>query len=267
VARSGLGKWILSLWRRVRFGARYRSRRFARLYDAGKRFEGSDGGLTRVLDRISNLDTAVVVDIGCGTGQMADRIANRVAAYHGFDTARAMIRFARWKYQKWSGGSSVEFATADARHIPLSDSTADVVIYPWSLNSIVLGGSIEGLYEAVEAVLAEGARVARSGGTLAVVETLNIANELPWGEVWHPGRRQFLACLERQHNMKRELFSNEWRFVLRRNVRRYAGIWFEPVSFRGADRRRATTLPECAGIWWKRVHKTSPGKNPSDGST
>ncbi len=252
-----LSKSLHRFSRKVRFGRRYGSMRFARLYDEGKSFQTSGETITAQIAQCHALKGAVVVDIGCGTGQMLDRVGAAVAEYHGFDTSDAMIRFARRRRTTDSEGTRVEFGVAHANSIPLADSCADLILFPWSLTSILGGGEAENWQATLESCLAEAERLASDAATIVILETLSLAHELPPGEIWHPGRREILHSLEGDHGFTRSLFENEWRFERWRNVRRYSGIWFDKHLFTDHSHRRGTTLIESCGSWCKRLAKRS----------
>ncbi|MET7366353.1 class I SAM-dependent methyltransferase [Streptomyces sp. NPDC005566] len=92
-----------------------------------------------------------LVDIGCGTGLVAERIALGRPALRvfGTDTSYGMVRLARQRIGA--------VALADARRLPLAGATADAVCAVWLLH--LLRGAGE-----VRAVVAEAARILRPGG-------------------------------------------------------------------------------------------------------
>ena len=249
----GWGSLAKALIRRVQFGRRYGSARFSRRYHEGKTHQDTRRELTRALAGVVALDGAVVVDVGCGTGQLLDQFGDRIGEYIGIDPSPYMIDVARRVPRDATVTDSYRFEIASAEQLPLEDASADLVIYPWSMNSIVTATRREDWADVLEAAISEGERILRDGGTLAVVESLSYAGELPWGEIWHPGRKAFLGRLESAYGMDRVLFANEWEFGSRANTRRCAGIWFDRNDFIGPEGEPRTSIVECAGIWWRRV--------------
>lgn len=242
---------IRRLLQRIRYGKRYASRRFARSYDLGKRFEDYQANLVSTLEGIAGIDGAVVADIGTGTGQVARRVADRAACVRGFDVAPAMIRFAGEACRRQSRLRPITFDVADAVELPVEDASVDIAIYPWSLTSILAPGWPFGWRGLLNAALSEADRIVRAGGTIAVIETANVLGELPWGHIWHPMRREFLSTLESELGFRKVLFANDWDFETVRNLRRFAGLWFAPDTIRSLTRSGKTVLEECAGIWWR----------------
>lgn len=285
-----LGRTVRKLFQDLRFGTRYTSHRFARRYDRGKRYEGVDGGLLDALELVVSLDA--VADIGCGTGQMARRLAGRVSVYFGFDVAPAMVDQARRSFRaprrgfgragKYSGKRTgydscepaarpaarpaAEFAVADAARVALADDSVDLVVYPWSLTSVV-ASCWDGDWPArVRQILAEADRVLRPEGTVAVIETANMLGESPWGEIWHPMRREMLGFLESDLGFQSVFFSNDWDFETSRNLRRYAPLWFTRETVQQVRRAGRTRIEECAGIWWRRCPRCAASNRSVPGA-
>ena len=102
-----------------------------------------------------------VLDVGCGTGEMAARLMELGYEVWGLDLSEAMIRHARGRCR------SDRFRVGDIEHIPFADETFDAV---------VCLGVIEYL-PTDEAALAEIWRVLKPGGS-AVVSTPSAVSPL-----------------------------------------------------------------------------------------
>jgi len=70
-------------------------------------------------------ERGVIVDIGCGTGQISLPLAERGYQIRGFDISGEMIEYARSKAAPQWGTS---FAVADACRLPTADRCADGVV-------------------------------------------------------------------------------------------------------------------------------------------
>lgn len=109
-----------------------------------------------------------VLDVGCGSALVADRIRDIDATYVGFDFGGHHIEYAAKKYADITDRRlRTHFARGDAQLLPFSDGWADVV---------VLSEVIEHLLQPELAVW-EIARVLKPGGVL--VMTTNNASEVP----------------------------------------------------------------------------------------
>lgn len=108
-----------------------------------------------------------VLDVGCGSAFVADRIAQTPATYVGVDFGGHHITDAQRRYAKRSQPLGVAFALNTAEALPFSTGSFDVV---------VMSGVIEHLLRPEIAVW-EVARVLRPGGVF--VMTTNNASEVP----------------------------------------------------------------------------------------
>jgi ArsR family transcriptional regulator len=99
----------------------------------------------------------VVADLGCGTGDLAARLAPRVARVHAVDRSAAMLRAAR---RRVGGAPNVTLHQADLAALPLDDASCDAALLVLAL-----------AYAAdPRAVLAEAARVLKPGGRAVVID-------------------------------------------------------------------------------------------------
>lgn len=246
---------------RMKYGSRYTSARFAANYDHGKSFEDYQGSLVIEVQNIVDINGARVIDVGAGTGQLVRKLGARVAEYHGFDVAPAMVAYAKRRFRHDIDAGRIHFGVAPAEAIPMENGIADATVFPWSMTSVV-SPYWEGDWRArVDMVIAEATRVTRAGGSVLVIETASLLDEVPEGEIWHPVRRAFLSYLEDAHGFRKRFYRNDWNFRSRRNLRFYGELLFDRATIKTVQRRGTTVLSETAGIWWKQV-PTEHGSAP-----
>jgi len=116
--------------------------------------------------------TDVVLDVGCGTGSLALRLAPRAATIHGLDISNEMIRIARGKAQA-AGAANVSF------HVGPFDSSFEL-FEPESLDG-VCAYSLLHLVEDRAAALGRIYRLLRPGGFF-------VSSTVCLGESWLPYR-------------------------------------------------------------------------------
>lgn len=100
-----------------------------------------------------------LLDIGTGTGRMAELFAPRARHVTGFDKSLDMLRVARARLQGLSA-ERFELVQGDFSVLPFADRSFDTVLLHQVLHYA----------QAPEQVLAEAARVTRPGGRIAIVD-------------------------------------------------------------------------------------------------
>jgi demethylmenaquinone methyltransferase/2-methoxy-6-polyprenyl-1,4-benzoquinol methylase len=96
----------------------------------------------------------LVVDLGCGTGDLCDQVRAAGGRAIGVDFAAAMLAGARAR------ASADALLRADAARLPLRDGIAAAVVSGFALRN----------FTSIAAVLGEAARVLTPGGRLALLE-------------------------------------------------------------------------------------------------
>ena len=131
--------------------------RIAPRYDALNRLltVGLDQRWRRVaLDEIAVSPGDRVLDLACGTGDLAEQAAARGARVIGVDFAREMLRGAVRR------GIPSDWVQGEASGLPFPDASVDVATCGFALRN----------FSSLEAAMAELARVLRPGGRLALIE-------------------------------------------------------------------------------------------------
>jgi len=127
-----------------------------------------------------------VLDVGCGTGELARRLARSGAHVVGVDPDERSVAVAR----AWGKPSTIEYHLAAAERLPLQDGSVDAVVSSVSAHH----------WEDREKGFAELARVLRPGGRIVFAELR------PAGSV----RR----ALDRRHAHRDLPSASEWRRLM-----------------------------------------------------
>lgn len=100
------------------------------------------------------------LDLCCGTGDVAFRLARTGVDAVGLDFSEAMLEIARSRFKVQVPKSQVQFVCGDALHTPFPDSHFDVVTIAYGLRNLA----------SCEQGLREMWRVAKPGGRLLVLD-------------------------------------------------------------------------------------------------
>ena len=125
--------------------------------------EAIEAALTRVLGKGS---LGSLLDIGTGTGRMAEILAERAERIVALDKSLAMLKVARAKLQHLPA-DRVELVQGDFASLPFEDGRFDTVLFHQVLH----------FAHSPAAVVAEAARVLRPGGRIAIVDFAAHQNE------------------------------------------------------------------------------------------
>jgi demethylmenaquinone methyltransferase/2-methoxy-6-polyprenyl-1,4-benzoquinol methylase len=110
----------------------------------------------RTLDLARIEPDARVLDLACGTGDLALAAAARGASVLALDLVPGMVALARRK----PGARPIRFLVGDMTSLPLADASIDVVTTGYGLRNV----------PALDRAIAECARVLRPGGTLVSLD-------------------------------------------------------------------------------------------------
>ena len=129
-------------------------------WDELRRLHSSDETVEAALaDALGGGSLGRLLDIGTGTGRMAELLAERTEHIVALDKSLAMLRVARAKLQHLPA-ERVELVQGDFASLPFGAASFDTVLFHQVLH----------FAQSPDAVLAEAARVTRPGGRIAIVD-------------------------------------------------------------------------------------------------
>ncbi|WP_421989982.1 ArsR/SmtB family transcription factor [Qipengyuania sp.] len=129
-------------------------------WDELRRLHSSDEAVEAALAKaLGEGPLGRLLDIGTGTGRMAELFAERAERIVALDKSLAMLRVARAKLQHLPA-ERVELVQGDFASLPFAVESFDTVLFHQVLH----------FAQNPDAALAEAARVTRSGGRIAIVD-------------------------------------------------------------------------------------------------
>lgn len=121
-----------------------------------------------ILQRIASLSPSVVVDLGCGTGQLTRRLVEKFpsATVVGADLSSGMLERAMGAETDAGQPLIANYTQADAEHLPLAPGSADIVVCTESFH----------WYDDQAAALAGLHQLLRPGGRLLIASIATVTS-------------------------------------------------------------------------------------------
>jgi ubiquinone/menaquinone biosynthesis C-methylase UbiE len=215
-------------------------------YEALIAREDYQNSILKALNGIVDPAGLDVLDLGAGTGRLAVMLAPQVKSIHAFDISSGMLQVCRERLAA-SGLSNWQVGVADHRRLPLAEGSADVVVSGWSVSYLAVWN--EGKTGELDVWLAEMRRVLRSGGTIILFESLGTGNENPVRLEHMESTYWWLDA----NGFETKWIRTDYRFESVAEAAELAGFFFGEDMENRVRGRQIIVLPECTGVWWKRL--------------
>ncbi|HSL41992.1 MAG TPA: class I SAM-dependent methyltransferase [Anaerolineales bacterium] len=216
-------------------------------YEALIAREDYQGNILSALQSITPLENRVVLDLGAGTGRLACMLAPLVAHVHAFDIAPDMLRVCHEKLTE-SGLTNWEVNIADHRQLPVDDHSADLVVSGWSVSYLAVWNP-DSWREELDKALAEMKRVLKSGSFIVLFESLGTGNESP---VKLEHLKNFYPWLD-EAGFQKKWIRTDYLFESLEEAEYLSRFFFGDELGDKVKRNNWVILPECTGVWWKKV--------------
>jgi len=216
-------------------------------YEALIAREDHERNIPRAIDEIINVNGLDVFDLGAGTGRLTLLLAPRVKSIRAFDVSAEMLRVCRQRLVA-SGLSNWQVDVADHRQLPVEDHVADLVVSGWSVSYLAVWNQENGTSE-LDKWLIEMNRVLRKDGTIILLESLGTGNETPIRLQHVESTYQWLDS----HGFENKWIRTDYQFESVEEAAELAGFFFGEQMTAQVLERQSTILPECTGVWWRRV--------------
>ena len=216
-------------------------------YEALVAREDYQGNIQKAIDEIIHVDGLDVIDLGAGTGRLTLLLAARAKSIRAFDVSEEMLRVCRERLRA-SGLSNWQVQVADHRQLPVEDHSADLVVSGWSVSYLVVWNQENGRAE-LDKWLAEMKRVLCKDGMIILLESLGTGNEEPI-RLEHVGSTyQWLD----ENGFQNKWIRTDYQFESVQEAAELAGFFFGEEMTAQILKRQSNILPECTGVWWRKV--------------
>ena len=216
-------------------------------YEALIACEDYKGNIGETLDEIINVDGLDVLDLGAGTGRLAVMLAPRARSMRAFDVSEEMLRVCRTRFES-SGLSNWQVEVADHRSIPVPDHSADLAVSGWSVAYLYVWNP-ETWRSELEKWLGEMKRILRPGSFIVLFESLGTGNELP---IKLEHLKEYYPWLD-EVGFQNKWIRTDYKFDSIDEAEELSRFFFGNELGDKVRKNNWVILPECTGVWWKRV--------------
>ncbi len=219
----------------------------AELYHRLIKREDFRQALPDAIGRICPAGGRRVAEIGAGTGRLTKTLAMSARSVRAFDEAPTMLAVAARELRECAV-TNCALAAAENSALPLADSAVDIVAAGWSIGHTP-GWYPEDWRGRIEKVLAEMHRVAAPGGDLLIIETLGTNSTTP---VPPPHLEDYYAMLH-ESGFALHSIRTDYRFDTMEEAEELLRFFFGDELAEAVLAKGDRIVPECTGIWLKRV--------------
>jgi ubiquinone/menaquinone biosynthesis C-methylase UbiE len=216
-------------------------------YEALISREDYQGQILHAIQEIVSLDGLDVFDLGAGTGRLTLLLAPLVRSIRAFDASAEMLRVCQ-KRLIASGLSNWQVDVADHRRLPVSATSADLVVSGWSVSYLAVWNPGNGPAE-LDKWLSEMKRVVRREGTIILFESLGTGNEEPIRLEHMEPTYQWLE----DNGFDNTWIRTDYRFESVEEAIELSGFFFGEELAEQVRASGSVLLPECTGVWWRQL--------------
>ena len=216
-------------------------------YEALIAREDYQENILSALRDITSLENRIVLDLGAGTGRLACMLAPLVSHIHAFDIAPDMLRVCREKLTE-SGLSNWEINLADHRQLPVADRSANLLVSGWSVSYLAVWNP-ETWHTELNKAFEEMKRVLKRGSYIVLFESLGTGYESP---IKLDHLKNFYPWLD-EMGFQKKWIRTDYQFESLEEAEYLSRFFFGNELGDKVKRNNWVILPECTGVWWRRV--------------
>ncbi|QCT03401.1 type 11 methyltransferase [Paenibacillus algicola] len=188
-----------------------------------------------------------VLDLGAGTGRLAATIAPRAQSVVCTDVSSAMLERLDQKLNNLSIPKNWSTCVADHRELPLADASVDLVVSGWSICYLTHSGIEDGPKQ-LERILQEIERVLKPQGTVIIIETLGTGTTTPAPPDF---LESYFSLLEKHYEFSHRWIRMDYSYDHPQQAVEMMTFFFGDELAARIKEHQWSTVPECAGIWYK----------------
>ncbi|GAA0385500.1 class I SAM-dependent methyltransferase [Paenibacillus motobuensis] len=205
--------------------------------------------LAEVIKEIRPFQDLDILDLGAGSGRLSRVLAEEAKSLLCTDISSAMLDLLEHKLMQLGIARNWSTVVADHRSLPIADKSIDLAVSGWSI--CYLTGSENNQWEDnLRQIISELHRVLRPDGTIIIFETMGTGTETP-----NPPEflTDYYRALEEVHGFHHKWIRMDYHFRNVEEARQSTEFFFGEELAKKIIDNHWSTVPECAGIWWKHL--------------
>lgn len=205
--------------------------------------------LTAVIKEIKPFQGLDVLDLGAGSGRLSSIIAPEAKSLVCTDISSAMLELLDQKLSHIGLSPNWTTVVTDHRGLPIADASIDLVVSGWSIGYLTNTDNSD-WEQNLAFVMAELTRVLRPGGTIIIFETMGTGTETPNPPAF---LKPYYEQLENKYGFEHRWIRTDYTFEDAKEAKEKTEFFFGAELAQRIEENGWSTVPECAGIWWKHL--------------
>ncbi|WP_422659956.1 class I SAM-dependent methyltransferase [Paenibacillus sp. EC2-1] len=205
--------------------------------------------LSGVINEIRPFKDLNILDLGAGSGRLSSVLAKDAMSLICTDISSSMLELLENKLTKQEVSQNWTTVVADHKSLPVADQSIDLVVSGWSISYIANTGN-EKWDENLKLVMSELNRVLKPNGTIIIFETMGTGTETP-----NPPEflTKYYKSLEEDYGFHHKWIRMDYKFKNVEEARKCTEFFFGEELVEKIIDNQWSTIPECAGIWWRNL--------------
>jgi len=205
--------------------------------------------LAEVIKEIRPFQNLDILDLGAGSGRLSRVLAKEAKSLICTDISPAMLELLEHKLMQQDITRNWTTVVTDHRELPISDKSIDLAVSGWSI--CYLTDSVNDHWkDNLTQIISELHRVLRPDGTIIIFETMGTGTETP-----NPPEflTEYYRALEEDFGFHHKWIRMDYHFRNVDEARQSTEYFFGEELTKKILDNHWSTVPECAGIWWKQL--------------
>ncbi|MFD0672477.1 class I SAM-dependent methyltransferase [Cohnella sp. GCM10027633] len=189
------------------------------------------------------------LDLGAGSGRLSLLLAQEARSLVCTDGSAEMLKLLDRKLLDAGVPRIWKSIVADHMQLPFEDGSFDYAVAGWTIGYVANTDNPD-WQSNLERIMDEIHRVLKPGGTIVIMETMGTGTETPNPPAF---LHRYYNSLVHEYGFSHRWIRTDYRFSSIAEAKAHTEFFFGTELAARIDRNGWSTVPECAGIWWKHI--------------